>query len=541
MVRTLPAITAALTLAILAAYPRLAPAANLNTYTGPSGGNWTTPGNWSLNQVPNSTAFDVLINGLGVKLDAPETINDLSITGPFGIGLTANLMVAGNLNNAGGIGNNTGAVSLTVGGTLTNSNSISMFNSTVGGSSPTSLIINNGTIGLIDASTLVGPVINQNLIKSQFDAGFGGSTQIVGPIDNTGGTIDIKALLAGGDPWGGLDLKGTITGGSITLFALRHAEITNGGIVGSNLSISGATTLTLTSGVINVTAPITLQSAISFGGVIQANPSLVFNSTTPNSQSVGAILQNATNFYGGLVSIGADATLTADQVVSKELSLATNAALILRPHGGNTPATAYLPSGLGSNALVDLGDNKLIVNSTVAKTTLISQLTSQINTGRHGGDWLGKGVSSSTVAADQSATGSHHFTVSLFDNADLGLGTFGGQPAGSQSLFVATALIADANIDSLVNDIDFDAWFNHQLALTPFANRGDYNNDGVVNGKDFDLWYSAAGALAQPLLDSRGLDRAALSAVGGVPEPASALVLTISPWLLARRRRRVSS
>lgn len=102
---TLGLTTAALALtAILAAHPRFAPAAVLDTYIGPTGGNWTTLGNWSLNQVPNSAAFDVLINTpVSVKLDAAQTINDLSINASSSLALNANLIVAGNLNVAGSL------------------------------------------------------------------------------------------------------------------------------------------------------------------------------------------------------------------------------------------------------------------------------------------------------------------------------------------------------------------------------------------------------------------------------------------------------
>jgi hypothetical protein len=527
MPRTTP-VTAALALAaILAAHPRFAPAANLDTFIGPINTNWTTPGNWSLNQVPNSTGFDVLINTPGpatsgtfsdfsVLLDAPETINSLSVNPSSSLLLKADLTFAG---------------------TLTNSGNLWYTGHTLAGALPTSTLVNSGTLKL-EGTLSAGSVINQNRITSFFSPP-GGVMQLNGSIDNTAGTIEALASFESGEPFGNLYLGGTITGGTVALSNTRFSEINGGAIIGSNLSLSGITTLTLVSGAINVSDPILLLQAIFSGGFTNATGSIAFNSTTPNSQNVGVIKQNETTFYGGSVTIGANSTLTADQIVAKNTTLGTNAVLLLRPHGGSTPATTYLPSSLGSNALVDLGDNKLIVNSTVVKSALIAQLTTQINTGKHGGDWLGRGISSSTVAADQSATGSHHLTISLFDNADLNLSTFGGQPANTQSLFVAASLIADSNADNQIDAADFDTWFSHQLASTPLASRGDYNGDGIVNGLDFSLWFNAAGGLAQPLLDSRGLNAGALAVVGGVPEPASAaIVLTIAPWLLARRRRR---
>jgi hypothetical protein len=508
--------TAALALAtLLAAHPRLAPAATPDTYIGANDGNWTTQTNWSFNQVPNNNTFDVLINTpVNVNLDAAQIVNNLSINSLASLTMLANLGIAGTLTNSGSL-SLSGVVDPVLSGTL-----------------PSSLIVNSGTI--FGAGTLAAPIANLgHIVGNPSDV-----LTVAAPIDNTAGDFRIIGSPQTGIFFNQLNLNSSITGGTVSLYATK--TIINGGsFVGTNLSLSGLTTITLTAGSINVTAPILLQTANSGVFAPLAAPSILFNSTTPNSQSVGLITQSGTSFSGSLISIGANATLAADEIIGvSSLVIGSNAALFLRPHGGNTPATAYLPSGLGSNALVDISDNKLIVNGTAAKSILITQLAAQITTGRNGGNWLGKGITSSTVAADSSATGSHHLTVSLFDNADLGLGTFGGQPAGTQSLLVATALIADSNADNLVDAADFDAWFNHKLQTTPLASRGDYNGDGFVNGLDFSLWFNAAGPLAQPLLDSRGLDAGTLAAVGVVPEPASAaIVLTVAPWLLARRRR----
>ncbi len=76
----------------------------------------------------------------------------------------------------------------------------------------------------------------------------------------------------------------------------------------------------------------------------------------------------------------------------------------------------------------------------------------------------------------------------------------------------------------------------------PFTEDGDFNHDGMVDGMDFDLWFNAAGANAQPILNSLDLDRATLSALRAapIPEPATmAMLLTISPVLLRRRRKRM--
>src|SRR5206468_229459 len=115
----------------------------------------------------------------------------------------------------------------------------------------------------------------------------------------------------------------------------------------------------------------------------------------------------------------------------------------------------------------------------------------------------------------------------------------GGLTADTNSLFITTALIADANFDATVDASDFTLLYNHLLEHSFSATHGDFNHDGGIDGLDFDLWFTAAGSMAQPILNTFGQDATTLSALRAtpVPEPASLVLLLPSLLLFTRRRR----
>ena len=63
-------------------------------------------------------------------------------------------------------------------------------------------------------------------------------------------------------------------------------------------------------------------------------------------------------------------------------------------------------------------------------------------------------------------------------------------------------LMADANLDGVVDGIDFIAWNDHKFSNTAAWSAGDFNADGSVDGNDFITWnilkFLAADAVAVP-------------------------------------------
>jgi hypothetical protein len=49
-------------------------------------------------------------------------------------------------------------------------------------------------------------------------------------------------------------------------------------------------------------------------------------------------------------------------------------------------------------------------------------------------------------------------------------------------------LAGDANLDGIVDGLDFISWNNHKFTFTAAWSAGDFNADGVVDGLDFVIW-----------------------------------------------------
>jgi MYXO-CTERM domain-containing protein len=273
---------------------------------------------------------------------------------------------------------------------------------------------------------------------------------------------------------------------------------------------------------------------------------LVLDGSLTVSASAQAMV--ATPVFGrGPILVGPNGRLISGNVDAVSITVEGRYDIRAGNGGGGTSRTGSLIIGAneaGFTGKLDLNDNTLLVITEPAvvgdKSAKLELLSSALAAGFHGGDWLGNGIASSTVAADASATGSHTTTLALYDNADLGLSVLGGFAADSNSLFIATALIADANFDGAVDAGDFAAWQARMMTYAFADSRGDFTHDGAVDGRDFDLWYGHAPG-ADAILDGLGLDAGALSALYlppmAVPEPTAAAWLVLGAVGLWRRRR----
>lgn len=95
------------------------------------------------------------------------------------------------------------------------------------------------------------------------------------------------------------------------------------------------------------------------------------------------------------------------------------------------------------------------------------------------------------VSAISSGTGNLDFDVDgdgTLNQADLGEWLW---LAGRENLPSGMAyMVGDANLDGLVDGLDFIRWNNHKFTAVAAWSAGDFNADGVVDGIDFIEWNS---------------------------------------------------
>jgi hypothetical protein len=180
---------------------------------------------------------------------------------------------------------------------------------------------------------------------------------------------------------------------------------------------------------------------------------------------------------------------------------------------------------------LNLATNHLIVESSGAsdKSSKLASLAAAIKSGSAGATWTGPGITSANAASDPT-----HYGVGLFDNAILGLATFGGTAADSSSILLAITHLGDANHNGVVDIQDQSIVTNNwQKPGTNWAN-GDLNLDGFVDIQDLTIitnnWQQTSS-----FSDLAGQSSAQTAPV---PEPSTLPLLAFSAALLIIRPRR---
>jgi hypothetical protein len=190
---------------------------------------------------------------------------------------------------------------------------------------------------------------------------------------------------------------------------------------------------------------------------------------------------------------GKSVNLAASATVG-ELTLAGNASLAVAPNGNHVLQISAL--FLSADSRLDLSDNDLIVDYGGASQLGVVQAL--VNSARHGGDWLGAGLTSS-AARDNPR---HNTTLGVMEAADYesiyGAGTtFDGQAIDTTAVLVKYTYYGDTDFNGKVNFDDYvrtdNGFNNHNTGWT----NGDFNGDGQVNFDDYvliDLAFNTQGS-----------------------------------------------
>jgi hypothetical protein len=252
------------------------------------------------------------------------------------------------------------------------------------------------------------------------------------------------------------------------------------------------------------------------------------------NHAISAPVTIASAGLNAAIAAGTTLSLLGSVTGAGPLSLTSTGTLKLGASVGAVNLTAL---SIAAGGTFDINNNHVFVNYGSGSDPIAS-VAAWIASGFNAGKWNGPGIISSAAAITPG------YALGYADSADLG------NPANlsSGTIEIKYTLLGDANLDGVVNGIDFGilaANFNH--GVTGW-DKGDFNYDNVVNGIDFgelaaNFNHGASGAsvgpgaLSDPALvafaEANGL-------MADVPEPASAalLVATTLATLSSRRRRR---
>jgi hypothetical protein len=309
---------------------------------------------------------------------------------------------------------------------------------------------------------------------------FGDEGAGIALLNQSGGTLYTRSMsFASGTP---ADCIYQLSGG--TLYA---------GVVGLTNSGTATSTFTMTN-----SAVATIGQFI-VGAVLNLHDSVTVNVTDELSNGSGEI-----TLHGGVLRVAGRLTLNYNN----------------GPYNGR----------------IDLMGGKLIVQgaSPEDKAGKVAQLLAAIDAGATPAHtWTGKGITSS--AAD-----STHYTVGIFDNADLNFASLAGFAMDANTLIVALARVGDANFDGKVDAFDLNLLASHwQQDSGALTSDGDFNRDEKVDAFDLNLlaaqWQAGTGGSLEALLAAYG-GFTGLSMP--VPEPGGLACLGMGGVLLLRRRRR---
>jgi beta-glucanase (GH16 family) len=257
-----------------------------------------------------------------------------------------------------------------------------------------------------------------------------------------------------------------------------HSTVTIAVSSGS-ATLQGTVAVTAQNGVATFTnlatsAPGTGSISVSDGTLSPANSTSITISNPPGVSPGTGATYNITGYPGSeILNVETGTvTLTTDQSAnfsSLGLTIQAGASVILQ-------ADQHLSTlQLNGTATLDVNNCTVWINYG-SNPDPITTIAALLNSGFNGGTWNGTGIMSSAAAANAASYG-----LGYADSADPG------NPAGlgSGTIEIKYTLLGDANLDGVVNAIDFGILAaNFNKGVTGW-DQGDFNYDNIVNAIDF--------------------------------------------------------
>jgi len=217
----------------------------------------------------------------------------------------------------------------------------------------------------------------------------------------------------------------------------------------------------------------------------------------------------------------------------------------LKVGGFNLAAGGTFNMSSSTDTVANAALNGLIIQAANAgaQATNLTNVYGALTTGFNGGDWLGTGVTSPTVAADAAVNGV--LGVMLYDNTQLGFANFAGATnldtvpdTDLNQVMTRITYSGDYDASGTINGLDYGLLdYYIASALIP---QGDLNFDGVLNGSDYGVVdYTIATPAYGNLTNVTALSDSSPKSSGVVPEPTSAILIllsSLSTIALSRKR-----
>ena len=494
--------------------------------------------------IPNSIIAN---GGASEVVDVPDASASATLAG--------NITLASQGSDQYRVGVSGAGSSLTLTGTSTVSSAISII------TRGNIIFTNNGSLNVSANSLEIGRYSSTSSVNLSIsgNGSVAANSIALGGLDSSSDDVATNVSLLGNGllnaRTGSLNLDNSDTAANTVTLSLGGTSNLDAGSFTEVGTVSGrVVTVNLNGGTINATA-----SDPAGGDFLPA-----FSNTTFNVQTGGAIVNNGgfnitlaqplvgSSNDGGFIAEGSGVTTLLGNNTYHGPTTVTNGTLVIGATGA-LPATAAKITGgtlqLGASTRAeslmslsisgsgefDVSNNHVFIDYG-SNADPIASIAALLAAGYNGGLWNGAG---GIVTSAPRVVGGLSYGLGYADGDDPQSAATG---LASGTIEIKYTLLGDADLNGIVNGIDFGILASNFNKGVTGWDEGDFDYNGIVNGLDFgDLAANfnkgAAGADAVAALDAFAV---ANGLMADVPEPVAGGLVVMAGFGMLRRRRKIS-